>query len=110
MEEYGIMNKIVDFNKCRVGHRHYLGAETKLSLIYNDKHYMVKFPKSLKEKQNDLNSSYANNVFSEYIAVVDQTPMLSETRQDFLKIMLEKRYEKIIAPAYERAMMSRVSE
>jgi len=67
MEECGIMNKVVNFNKCKVGHRHYLGAEIKLSLIYNDKHYMVKFPKSLKEKQNDLNSNYANNVFSEYI-------------------------------------------
>jgi len=60
-------NEVVNFNKCKDSYRQYLGAETKTSLLYNGKTYIVKFPKNLKRKQNDLNTSYANNIFSEYI-------------------------------------------
>ena len=60
------MNQLINFDDCEPAFRFYGGAEKKGAIIYNGKNYLLKFPKSPKIK-NDLNSSYTNNVFSEYI-------------------------------------------
>ncbi len=56
----------IDFTKCSVGYRFYDGADKKTSIKYNEKYYILKFAKSI-EKKNELNTSYSNNIFSEYI-------------------------------------------
>ena len=38
------MREVVNFNEFVVGHRNYLGAEIKLSLISDSKYYMLKLP------------------------------------------------------------------
>ena len=58
--------KAIDFTDCMIGYRFYDGADKKISVEYNGKFYLLKFAKSI-EKRNELNTSYANNVFSEYI-------------------------------------------
>lgn len=57
----------MDFSNWKTGYRHYDGADKKISLINNGVHYIVKFPNEIQEK-GSLNSSYSNNVVSEYIS------------------------------------------
>lgn len=61
------MNRI-DFTNCKIllG-RAYNGANgKKISIVYNDEQYMLKFPPSAEKKPTDL--SYTNSCFSEHIA------------------------------------------
>lgn len=60
------MEKLIDFTDCPDGLRDYSGSDHKKSILYNGEHYMLKFPE-YRVKENDLQSSHANNVFSEYI-------------------------------------------
>lgn len=59
------MEELVDFTKCNQIINKYGGADTKKTIIYNDKYYLLKFPNS-NPKQN-MEASYANNIFSEYL-------------------------------------------
>ena len=59
------MEKIVDFTKCKQIINRYGGADTKKTIIYNNKYYLLKFPNN-NPKQNKK-ASYSNNVFSEYL-------------------------------------------
>ncbi len=59
------MGKTVDFTQCKQVINKYGGADTKKTIIYNDKYYLLKFPNN-SPKQNKK-ASYSNNVFSEYL-------------------------------------------
>lgn len=60
------MNPIIDFTGCPNGFREYGGSDNKISIEYQGNKYMLKLPEK-SEKVNDLQTSYANNVFSEYL-------------------------------------------
>lgn len=60
------MNDIIDFTHAEPGFRDYGGSDSKLSVIYNEEHYMLKFPEA-QTKTLSIQTSEANNVFSEYI-------------------------------------------
>ena len=60
------MDKIIDFSECQDGMSTYGGSDHKISIVYNDEKYMLKFPE-VKTKYNNLQTSHVNNVFSEYI-------------------------------------------
>lgn len=64
------MEKIIDFTSCEKNMRFYNGADSKIGIIYQGKNYMLKFPKNMRERKKnvELNTSYRNNVFSEYIS------------------------------------------
>ena len=57
---------MIDFTNCPNGFRDYGGSDSKRSIEYNGKKYMLKLPEKL-EKTNDLQTSHVNNVFSEYL-------------------------------------------
>lgn len=56
---------MIDLTDCEELGNQYGGSESKRTLLYNGKIYMVKFPDPLREQNNDL--SYMNNQFSEDI-------------------------------------------
>jgi hypothetical protein len=57
---------IIDFTNAKLGYRDYGGSDSKLSIVYQGENYMLKFPEE-KTKNMDIQTSEANNVFSEYI-------------------------------------------
>lgn len=58
------MQEIVDFTDARQIINKYGGADTKKTIIYNDKYYLMKFPNNAKQNKD---VSYYHNVFSEYL-------------------------------------------
>ena len=60
------MEKWIDFTDAEPGYRDYGGSDTKISILYKGEHYMLKFPEE-QVKTMSLQTSEANNVFSEYI-------------------------------------------
>ena len=57
------MEKIDFTNAKRIINR-YGGADNKITIKYNNKLYLLKKPNVVK---NNVNASYINNIFSEYI-------------------------------------------
>lgn len=57
---------LVDFTNCLNGYRDYGGTDTKRSIEYNGKKYMLKLPEIYNDNI-DLKTSLVNSVFSEYI-------------------------------------------
>lgn len=58
------MDKIIDFSNVRQIINKYGGADTKKTIIYDDKFYLLKFPNNANQNKE---VSYSNNVFSEYL-------------------------------------------
>lgn len=58
------MNDIIDFSNEKQIINKYGGADTKKTIIYNGKYYLLKFPSSANQNKE---ASYSNNVFSEYL-------------------------------------------
>lgn len=59
---------MVDFTECPRDGLVYGGSDKKFGIIYNNEHYMIKFSDEIPDfKRNSNNSSYSNNVLSEYI-------------------------------------------
>ena len=60
---------MIDFTNCPIDlTANYGGSDKKRGIIYNNKKYMLKLSDRVsEEKRNDLNSSYTNSAFSEYI-------------------------------------------
>lgn len=58
------MCNIVDFTSARQIINKYGGADTKKTIIYKDKFYLLKFPNNANQNKD---VSYSNNVFSEYL-------------------------------------------
>ncbi len=62
--------KFVDFNNCDMYNRAYDGASgAKLSILYQNKPYMLKFPKILKQRSpmNHMGKSRSDSSISEYL-------------------------------------------
>lgn len=55
---------MINFTNCSKNYKYYSGADRKISITYNDKNYLLKFPNYAKDNKE---ASYTNNVFSEYI-------------------------------------------
>ena len=55
---------MIDFTNCPKNYKYYSGADRKLSINYNNKNYILKFPNNAKDNKE---ISYSNSVFSEYI-------------------------------------------
>ena len=53
------------------------------------------------EEQNIYNSEELKRYFRD-LFIIDETPYISETRKEFYKIMIQKRYENIIKYSYEK--------
>ncbi|MBO4847257.1 MAG: HipA domain-containing protein [Lachnospiraceae bacterium] len=63
------MEKYFDFSDCPQGHKRYGGSDEKKTIYFNGERYMLKFPDKVPDdKRNELNSSYRNNIFSEYVS------------------------------------------
>jgi len=60
------MDQLHNFTDAPFGYKTYGGSDTKTSIIYKDEAYMLKAPQRLTNTTN-LQSSFANNVISEYI-------------------------------------------
>ena len=60
---------MIDFTNCTVDKSaNYGGSDKKRGIFYNDGRYMLKLSDRISEdKQNDLNSSYTNSAYSEYL-------------------------------------------
>lgn len=58
------MEKIIDFSNVKQIINKYGGADTKKTIIYNDKFYLLKFPNNANQNKE---VSYSNDVFSEYL-------------------------------------------
>jgi hypothetical protein len=56
---------VIDFDTGTEQPNKFLGSEKKITMLYNDEIYMIKFPDPVREKNNAL--SYMNNQFSEHI-------------------------------------------
>jgi hypothetical protein len=56
---------MIDFTNCIEEFNSYKGKDKKKTLIYNGKKYLVKFPNPVRDK--NINISYINNAFSEYV-------------------------------------------
>lgn len=63
----GYMDTFFDFNIYEESANYYGGSDEKYSIVIDGNDYMLKFP-GIIEENNSLNSSYSNNIFSEYIA------------------------------------------
>ena len=55
---------MIDFTNCIKNYKYYSGADRKISITYNSKDYLLKFPNYAKDNKE---ASYTNNDFSEYI-------------------------------------------
>ena len=60
--------KPIDFDSCENGYRDYGGSDSKISRVYDGIYYMVKLPTEKQSTINDLQTSYVNNVISEYVS------------------------------------------
>lgn len=58
------MEKIIDFSNSKQIINKYGGADTKKTIIYNNKFYLLKFPNNANQNKE---ASYSNNIFSEYL-------------------------------------------
>lgn len=59
---------MIDFSNCPRDGLVYGGSDKKFGVLYNEKHYMIKFSDEIPdEKRNSKNSSYSNSVLSEHI-------------------------------------------
>lgn len=58
------MEGIIDFTDSKQIINKYGGADTKKTIIYNGKYYLLKFPNNAKQNQE---ASYSNNIYSEYL-------------------------------------------
>lgn len=89
------MNRI-DFTNCKIllG-RAYNGANgKKISIVYNDEQYMLKFPPSAEKKPTDL--SYTNSCFSEHIACSIFNLLGIEAQKTILGVYKINGREKIV--------------
>lgn len=63
------MDKYYDFSDCKISRKQFGGSDRKESVFFEGNRYMLKFPdKITSDKRNELNSSYRNNVYSEYVS------------------------------------------
>lgn len=64
------MQALIDFTDCRLDTAaNYGGSDKKRGVIYNGSRYMLKLSDLIPdEKRTELNSSYSNSAFSEYIS------------------------------------------
>lgn len=60
------MTGLIDFSGCEDGMRSYGGSDSKASIEYEGRKYMIKFPMH-KEAKIEIATSSVNNVLSEYI-------------------------------------------
>ena len=58
------MQQIIDFTNSKQIINKYSGADTKKTIIYNEKYYLLKFPNNANQNSE---ASYSNNIFSEYL-------------------------------------------
>lgn len=59
---------MIDFTNCKELPNDYGGADKKKKIIYKDEVWMLKFSDAIdSDLKNPLNTSYSNNVFSEYL-------------------------------------------
>ena len=60
---------MIDFTNCPIDFSaNYGGSDKKRGIVFNGKRYMLKLSDKVpEEKRNELNSSYSNSAFSEYI-------------------------------------------
>lgn len=56
---------MVDFTDCKEYLNKFKGSEKKMTVEYNGKIYLLKFPDPAREKNHDI--SYINNAISEYV-------------------------------------------
>ena len=63
------MGKMIDFSDCAIDtSSKYEGSDQKIGIIYHDSRYMLKLSDRIStEDRNDLNSSYSNSIYSEYV-------------------------------------------
>ena len=73
---------MIDFTGAELHINRYGGSEKKITVKYNDKFYMLKFPDPVREKGNDL--QYMNNVFSEDIGCKIFKTLGFEVQKTFL--------------------------
>lgn len=81
------MKDIIDFTDAKQIINKYGGADTKKTIIYNGKYYLLKFPNNARQNKE---VSYSNNVFSEYlgchifnsIGVIAQNTILGKYKQE----------------------------
>ncbi len=73
---------MIDLTKCKQEVNKFGGSENKLTLIYNNRKYMVKFPDTVREQNNFL--SYMNNVYSEDIGCKIFKKLGFDTQNTFL--------------------------
>ena len=119
---------MIDFTNCKIDcAAHYGGSDQKRGVVYDGHRYMLKidkFPnaaleieKNTKANYREFIQSFCNADCTEALrrvfpcidlgvvnGIIDSIPELSEIRKIFYKTMLHARYEKILAPAYERAV------
>ncbi len=63
------MDKYYDFSDCKKSRKKFGGSDKKESVFFGRNRYMLKFPDRIEdEKRNEFNSTYRNNVYSEYIS------------------------------------------
>ncbi len=63
------MDRFYDFTRCEPSLKQFGGSDTKRSVFFNKNRYMLKFPDRIEEeKRNEMNTTYRNNVFSEYVS------------------------------------------
>lgn len=59
--------ELIDFSRAREIYQKYGGAGKKKTLILNDVQYLVKFQNPVRKKGKNIQVSYVNSVYSEYI-------------------------------------------
>ena len=59
--------ELIDFSNAREIYQKYGGAGKKKTLILNDAQYLVKFQNPVRKKGKNIQVSYVNSVYSEYI-------------------------------------------
>ena len=87
MKEDKKLEEIVDFSNAKQIINKYGGADTKKTIIYDNKYYLLKFPGNAKKNKE---ISYSNNIFSEYlgchifnsIGIVAQNTVLGKYKQE----------------------------
>ena len=81
------MDRIVDFTNMKQIINKYGGSDTKKTIIYEGKYYLLKFPGIARQNEE---MSYSNNVFSEYlgchifnsIGILAQNTILGKYKQE----------------------------
>jgi hypothetical protein len=94
------VGQVIDFSTCEIDTLcKYEGSDQKIGIIYHGNRYMLKLSDRISTaNRNELNSSYSNSVFSEYICCHILEELGFEVQETLLGVISQKGESQMAIP------------